>query len=416
MAAFHQLRKKAQQAYRVKLKSIAYDDWHPTQVWRRLRWQNRLATAGFIGVITCLGVVYWAGSSNIITIWVIRIIWWISLSLLLAWLGTFFVQWRRLTRPRRLLITCGIIAIADLVLATIIRDHTQIFVGIFIIILLSAVIVWLGTIFVHRELLWIRLLVVGGIFAIVCLILNEIAVMAGIRLNADNVAGWTLYVLLIVSFLAFLGHELMQWTEAPPASRALILLGILFLYLFPSALVFLATNGQADFLAAVLSVFRSGNGLGWLTFPEFVLLVSVPSLLILLPEALRRIIRKSVVSDLTKSVLPGWLAAVSSLATGVYIFALHFDKGPLSRTSLNQVTFAAIAVALLLAPIYKSIVEACWERGIADVFNPGSWIARPRTVIKEFQTVYHSPADNSKIEPSASHAEAAAQAQPDGLM
>jgi tetratricopeptide (TPR) repeat protein len=74
-----------------------------------------------------------------------------------------------------------------------------------------------------------------------------------------------------------------------------------------------------------------------------------------------------------KRLLPGWLAAGAALATGLYAFLLHFLGGPLAKLSLLQLIVAiAFAVALLVPP-YRWIARACWELGIAEVYNPARW-------------------------------------------
>lgn len=176
-------------------------------------------------------------------------------------------------------------------------------------------------------------------------------------------------------------------TGAAPASLIVVMLAYSALFVFPVVLVSLATGGSVSSFAYL---WRTGHGhmgylrtqLGYLAEGPLFL---VPVLLIALPEFLRRQVEcgpAPVASAMDgqadgmariKRLLPSWLATGAALSTGLYAFTLHFLGGPLAKLSLLQLLVAiAFAVALLVPP-YRCIARACWERGIAEVFDPAHW-------------------------------------------
>jgi Clp amino terminal domain, pathogenicity island component len=170
-------------------------------------------------------------------------------------------------------------------------------------------------------------------------------------------------------------------SPARPTTAVVVILAIALLFAFPSVLVFLVTGGN-DSSLVIAALFRTPRHSGWLRsallMPETLLLGLVPGLLIAAPEILRRWVRWlnsgafRMPSRLTRR-LPGGLAAGAALASGLFAFLLHFGGGPLAKPSLLQLAVAIVFAVTLLVPPYRFIARVCWERGIAEVFDPGCW-------------------------------------------
>jgi hypothetical protein len=103
-------------------------------------------------------------------------------------------------------------------------------------------------------------------------------------------------------------------------------------------------------------------------------------------------------SRTVEELLPVQLAFSAALATGIYAVTLHFDNGPLASISVNQLAFAALAVAVLLYPVYRYMATACWKRGIADVFSPGSVIARQKELARVLRKSFDTPIGNATLD------------------
>jgi hypothetical protein len=160
----------------------------------------------------------------------------------------------------------------------------------------------------------------------------------------------------------------------------LILSLVGFIFLFPSFVIFLATNGNT----AVLPVSRN-NGIGILSI---LLLASIPLLLVGVPEILRRMPSLDGASDSTKRLLPGWLAVVAALVTALYVLLLHFFSGPLVNVPLGPLCAALLAALALLTPFYKLIAVACWERGVMDIVHLTHWRTSQRLMFSELRTAW----------------------------
>jgi hypothetical protein len=71
--------------------------------------------------------------------------------------------------------------------------------------------------------------------------------------------------------------------------------------------------------------------------------------------------------------VPAWLAGFAAVLTVVYLLTLHFDNLGLANVHLGVLSVAAFGVAVVLAPFYRIVASACWESGIAVVFDPVRW-------------------------------------------
>lgn len=189
-------------------------------------------------------------------------------------------------------------------------------------------------------------------------------------------------------------ERLIAKVTAATSARVIVGLAIAFTYLFPSTLVFLATDGDVDTFK--LALFFPNQQFRWTDVLGGLLLGAVPLLLIVIPEVLRRnseaintsALPKGMKSEDLRYMVTKGLAAVGALASGLYVLALHFYGGPLAQISVKQLVFAMLAVAIILSPLYKSVASICWARGIANSFDPSYWLRRPWMVSKEMGRIF----------------------------
>jgi hypothetical protein len=176
----------------------------------------------------------------------------------------------------------------------------------------------------------------------------------------------------------------------------LILLFMGFIFLFPPFVIFLATNGNGV-------LFPASQNLG-VVVCSALLLGSIPSLLVGLPEILRRrlpwdqVSDSGQASDLAKKVLLSWLAVAAALATALYVLLLHFFDGPLASVAIGPLCAALLAVLALLTPFYKLIAAACFERGVMDIVHLTHWRASQVLMLRKLRTAWRAPnRPNSKL-------------------
>lgn len=173
------------------------------------------------------------------------------------------------------------------------------------------------------------------------------------------------------------------WLSRATSRTTTLLLTLLligFVFLFPPFVVFLATNGNAAVLPA------SGN-MGSKVF-SILLLTLIPLFLIGLPEILHRTLSWDLASDLAKTLLPGWLAFATALATALYVLLLHFFSGPLVSVPIGPLCAALLAALALLTPFYKLIAAACWERGVMDIVHLTHWRISQCLMLSELRTAW----------------------------
>jgi hypothetical protein len=150
---------------------------------------------------------------------------------------------------------------------------------------------------------------------------------------------------------------------------------VLFLGFFPLLVVTLATSASPSVITA-LGRGQRANGVGGFatTSVGACCLFATPVLLVAIPEALRRHRPWSGgASELAKTLVPSWLAALAATATWFYIFLQHFFGGPLAGPSVGLVALGGLAVAALLAPVYQFVARSCWEHGVLVVLDPVRW-------------------------------------------
>jgi hypothetical protein len=387
--------------------AVAVMVWSITPLvrWRHSTWIKRLSAVA--------GIVFTADLVMRVTeptrfavggliVFVIVILTWSVL-----WFALPLARWRHLTWTKRLAAIGGIAFTTGVLIIVIGPSKPRPVAG--FLVLAVAIVIWsvlpLGR---WRRWTWTKRL--AAVAVIMFVVLAVVAFAIGLFTQAEPVyleetAGWTTWALLYLALLSYVGASLSR-TTAPPATWALIVLGIVFLYNFPPLLAFLSTNGNVNFAHLVLQQFNAG--ISWLSlslgFLQYLLLASVPVLLIVLPETLRRRLAGVEKPTTVETLLLSQLTIGAALATGLYAVTLHFAKGPLDKLSVNQLTFATIAVVVLLSPFYKYIVTACWRYGIAAVFSPNNWVAKQQELVKLLRKAFTVPVESATSDGSASHA------------
>jgi hypothetical protein len=194
-------------------------------------------------------------------------------------------------------------------------------------------------------------------------------------------SAYVIWAGIAFNLLVMWRSALRAMSPARPATAVVVVLAIMLLFAFPLILVLLVTGGN-DGSIAIVALFVTPRHSVWLrsalVIPDTFLLSLVPGLLIAAPEILRRWVRwlnsgAIRVPPRLKRRLPSWLAAGAALATGLFAFLLHFGGGPLAKPPLPQLAVAILFAVTLLVPPYRFIARVCWERGIAEVFDPGCW-------------------------------------------
>jgi hypothetical protein len=137
----------------------------------------------------------------------------------------------------------------------------------------------------------------------------------------------------------------------------------------PSIFVVLATAGESSNGVFAGFIGRPGIYLDFWGVLELVCFFGIPMLVVAIPARLHWKGRPWRAS----SHMPGWLAGFAAALTVAYILALHFDNLGLAKWRLGALSVAAFGAAVLLAPFYRIVANACWEAGIAVVFDPLRW-------------------------------------------
>lgn len=351
----------------------------PLVRWRHLIWTKRLTVVA--GIVFTADLVWRfvepTGFAVVRTLMVLIAV----LTCSAVWFVLPLARWRQLIWTKRLAAIGGIALATGLVILLTGPSKPG------LLILAMATLIWSALPLARwRRWTWPKRLTAVAAILFLMLALTEFA--TGLFTQADQAyfaetAGWSIWALLYLAFLSYLGASLSRIT-APSVTWVLIILGIVFLYIFPPLLAFLATNGNADFAHLVVQQFNVG--IRWPSFLlsclQYLLLTSVPILLIVLPETLRRRLSGVQTPTTVETLLLSQLTIGATLATGLYAITLHFAKGPLEKLGVDQLVFAAIAVVVLVGPFYRYIVTACWKHGIADVFNPRSWRAKQDEQVK----------------------------------
>jgi hypothetical protein len=274
---------------------------------------------------------------------------------------------------------------------------------------IAGVLVWLASVLSRwQHLSWaVRLVTIDGILLVTYLAIVTVLgvfIHKQISMRSTSIASWVIVYMLFLAGLASI-ERLLAKVTATPAARVIVLLAVAFSYLFPSILVFLATNGDVNTFK--LALFFPTAHLSWPELLGGLLLATVPVLLIIVPELLRGNLGAINVSthptdigrEELKDMATKGLAAVTAVASGLYVLTLHFHGGPLAHRPVKQLLFASLAIAILLGPFYKSVASVCWKRGVSTAFDPTYWLIRPWVAMKEvgrilFKAIRNQQANN----------------------
>jgi hypothetical protein len=159
------------------------------------------------------------------------------------------------------------------------------------------------------------------------------------------------------------------------------LLLLIFFLVFPSFLVFLASNGNtAAFALGDPGTWSQG---GWFRYLQLIGIILVLLFLVLLPEYAHRALPWSYTSELTKSHVTHLLATSAALLTGLFVFMFHFHRGPLAQVRPGPLAVGILFAVALLIPIYRSAAKACWKWGVFHLIDLRRWQADWQKVLKE---------------------------------
>jgi hypothetical protein len=132
-------------------------------------------------------------------------------------------------------------------------------------------------------------------------------------------------------------------------------------------------------------------------------------LLVRIPQRLFKIQLNTHGMEEIERVLLGLLTAAASVLTGIYILLLHFGGGPLGQVRPGPLVAGVIGTVVLVAPSYRSLARACWQRGISGVLSPrglkhywGETLAELGYVID--RSVEHGTASSNSLSPEAGKA------------
>lgn len=137
----------------------------------------------------------------------------------------------------------------------------------------------------------------------------------------------------------------------------------------PSVFVVLATAGESSKGVFAGFIGRPGIYVDFWGAPELLCFFGIPTLVVLIPARLH----SKELPWRDSSTVPAWLAGFAAVLTVVYILTLHFDNLGLADWHLGALSVASFGTAVLLAPFYRAVANACWKSGIAVVFDPVRW-------------------------------------------
>jgi cytochrome bd-type quinol oxidase subunit 2 len=159
----------------------------------------------------------------------------------------------------------------------------------------------------------------------------------------------------------------------------------LILVITVTVIVGMASQGS-DF-SYLLNLGGKGKGLGPLLTGSLqsLLIISVPVLLVTLPNSLRNHLAWQSSSELAQKSIPSLLAAGATVTTGIFVVTLSFNAGPLANLNPGQVTIAALGVVVVLVPFYRWTAKVCWEPGIAALIDPQRWRSNWAQVLSELK-------------------------------
>lgn len=68
-------------------------------------------------------------------------------------------------------------------------------------------------------------------------------------------------------------------------------------------------------------------------------------------------------------VMLGGFVTGACILTGIFILTLHLGQGPLSQVSIGPLIVGDIVAVVFIAPIFRSLAKACWQRGVIGIFS-----------------------------------------------
>jgi hypothetical protein len=84
-------------------------------------------------------------------------------------------------------------------------------------------------------------------------------------------------------------------------------------------------------------------------------------------------------------VLVGVITAAACALTGTYLFLLSLSGGPLRNIKTGQLVAAIVFTVVLVAPFYRSLARACWQRGIGGFVSPEAVLKAWHRLAEEVQ-------------------------------
>jgi hypothetical protein len=118
-------------------------------------------------------------------------------------------------------------------------------------------------------------------------------------------------------------------------------------------------------------------------------------LLVRIPQRLFKIRLDTGSTEEIQQVLLGLLTAAASVLTGIYILLLHFGGGPLGQVRPGPLVAGVIGTVVLVAPSYRSLARACWQRGISGVFSPRGLTHYWGATLVELENAFNRSAERS---------------------
>jgi hypothetical protein len=204
-----------------------------------------------------------------------------------------------------------------------------------------------------------------------------------------EVLTWLVFLLLVIKVARWMSPK-----EMNTAAVVVAVVGwIVYILGFQVLVAALASSGDlTDSLSWLEDRFTGGIG-AWV-FPGAAgaCLLGIPGLLIIYPQQLRRRLPWDRATELSRTLLPAWLAAAAAVITWAYVLLLHLAGGPLASTSVPVLLVAGFGVATLLVPLYQFLARSCWQYGSDAVFDPVRWRAAVVRVYREINAVDPSQA------------------------
>ena len=233
---------------------------------------------------------------------------------------------------------------------------------------------------------WLLMLASAPIAAVGVLVRDYISWGAGVILMSVGyfcLLGPVLAVILVTTIVSF---DEPDSRISQPENIKPIMLNLLFLVLLiilPPLLVALATSGSTIDWVPFSGEQSSSNSLA--SFVSQWCLMAFAALLLVAPLTLRTYMPWDGASETARKVIPAWLGATSAVVTWLYIFMLHFERGPLAGTKAGPLAVAALGAATLLEPVYHSAARVFWQRDIGELFNPWDWWIKWCKLRQEFK-------------------------------